>query len=70
MSIRVFALAGESLDALVWRATGSAAGAVEATLAASPGLAAISIALPEGTEVEIPDNAPPAAPIDIIQLWD
>jgi phage tail protein X len=70
MSIRVSALADESLDALVWRATGGGAGAVEATLAAYPGLAAISLALPERTEFEIPDNAPPAAPIDIIQLWD
>jgi phage tail protein X len=70
MSTVVTALAGESLDALVWRATGGGAGAVEATLAATPGLAALSLALPEATEVTIPDDAPPAAPIDIIQLWD
>lgn len=60
----------EALDALVWRAIGRSAGAVEAVLAANPGLAASATALPEGAAVFIPAAA--AAPISqpLIQLWD
>lgn len=66
----VAALQHESLDALVWRATGLGSGAVERVLAASPGLAEIALALPEGTPVAIP--ALPATTIErtLVQLWD
>ena len=66
----VLARAGESLDALVWRATGQGASATELTLAASPGLAARAAALPEGTAVIIPDLPATSDQVDLVQLWD
>lgn len=70
MSLVVNALAGESLDGLVWRAIGQTSGAVELVLAANPGLAASSAALAENTPVTIPDAAQTPASVDLIQLWD
>lgn len=64
------ALQGECLDALVWRATGQAGGAVAAVLVANPGLAAIGAALPEHTPVVIPDLPASAAEVGLVQLWD
>lgn len=63
------ARAGEPLDALLHRTIGRTAGAVEAVLAANPGLSA-SARLTEGQAVTIPAAAatPPAAPL--IDLWD
>lgn len=66
----VRALAGEPLDALVWRTIGQAAPAVEAVLLANPGLAAFGPGLPEGTAVTIPAAAQAPAPAPLIQLWD
>ena len=63
------ALAGESLDALVWRATGYGSGAVETVIEANPGIAAIAEALPEHHPVALPALTPPPATIDIVQLW-
>ena len=60
----------EALDALVWRATGRCAGALEAVLAANPGLASIGDALPEGAVVFIPAAAAEPASRPLIQLWD
>lgn len=70
MTIAATAHAGESLDSLVWRAIGAGAAAVERTLAANPGLAALALALPEGTEVRIPVDAAAPATNDTINLWD
>ncbi len=61
--------AGEPLDALVWRTTGGAMAAVQATLAANPGLAALGPELPEGTAVLIPDVLPSSAEVELVQLW-
>lgn len=60
----------ECLDALVWRATGQGADAVDQVLAATPALAAIASALPEGFAVPIPDL--PTNPVEraLVQLWD
>lgn len=60
----------EALDALVWRATGRCVGALEAVLAANPGLAAAGAALPEGAVVFIPAAAVTPASRPLIQLWD
>ncbi|WP_157218717.1 tail protein X [Flavisphingomonas formosensis] len=60
----------ESLDALVWRTTGGGPAALEAVLAANPGLAAIAAALPEGTPVTIPDTAPAQDERALVNLWD
>jgi phage tail protein X len=61
---------GECLDALVWRATGQGADAVDAVLAATPVLSTIASALPAGLAVAIPDL--PANPVEraLVQLWD
>ncbi|MEI6419472.1 MAG: tail protein X, partial [Sphingomonadales bacterium] len=74
----VRARAGESLDALIWRALGDAGlfagGVVERTLIANPGLALIASALPEGHPVLLPDldtaATAVAATLPLIQLWD
>lgn len=60
----------ESIDALVWRATGQGSAAVAPVLAANPGLAAIGAALPEHTPVTIPALPSTAARVDLVQLWD
>ncbi|MDQ0250974.1 phage tail protein X [Sphingomonas kyeonggiensis] len=70
MSLSPPAFAGETLDALVWRATGGGPEAVERTLAANPGLADLASALPEGLEVTIPDNVSAPATAELVQLWD
>ena len=68
--IRVAALQGECLDALVWRATGAGVDAADRVLAANPGIARVAHALPEGRIVLIPDlPAAPATPAPV-QLWD
>ena len=67
--MQVTALQGDSVDSLCWRHLGSSA-AVEATLEANPGLAALGPVLPMGTAVALPDVAPTASNDNIIQLWD
>lgn len=65
----VTALAGETLDALVWRVSGSSK--VEQVLAANRGLAELGAFLPEGHVVLVPAAAiAPAAELALIQLWD
>lgn len=70
MTDAVPALQGESLDALVWRATGQGSGAVERVLQANPGLAAIAASLPEGHPVLIPVLPSTASDLPLLQLWD
>lgn len=62
---------GDSLDLLLWRATGRTAAIVEAVFAANPGLAARGEVLPEGLLVEVPDAAVALRPqhTETIQLW-
>lgn len=62
---------GETLDQLVWRATGGGASAVELVLTANPGLAGLGPFLPENHAVLIPDTATAALePLALVQLWD
>ena len=70
------ALAGEAIDALVWRVMGSQPGAVEATVALNPALVSSPV-LAEGASVLLPDMASatgstPRAPqtLETIKLWD
>jgi phage tail protein X len=64
------AQAGDVLDQLLWRETGSTA-AIAAVLAANPGLAAVGATLAEGTVVLVPDDAAAAAVIvPLVNLWD
>jgi phage tail protein X len=69
MSTLATAFAGESLDALVWRATGGGAAAVERTLEANPGIADLGLALPEGHHVTIPDDVAAPATAELVELW-
>ena len=45
-------------------------GAVEAVLAANPGLAALGPVLPAGVEIVMPDLTPPVRVARPIALWD
>ena len=68
--MRVLAHQGDTVDSLCYRHLGSSA-AVEQVLDANPGLAALRAVLPQGTPVELPEEAQIAAPAaDIINLWD
>lgn len=61
---------GETVDAVVWRVIAGDAAAVEAVLAASPGLASLGPILPPGTPVTIPATAAAPATAPLVQLWD
>lgn len=67
--MNVTSLQGDSVDSLCYRHLGSS-DAVEATLEANPGLAALGAILPMGTVVTLPDTTQAAPTKDIIQLWD
>ncbi|WP_129792555.1 tail protein X [Sphingosinicella sp. CPCC 101087] len=65
----VTALAGEPLDALVWRVLGTSA--VEPVIELNRQLAEVGPYLPEGTPVTLPEPAATPAPeLELIQLWD
>lgn len=65
----VHAFADEPLDSLIWRELGTSA--VEAVLAANPGLAEIGPFLPEGQPVLLPEAAEaPASTAELVQLWN
>lgn len=68
--MQVAAFANEPLDALVWRAIGRASPAVEQVLDSTPGLASISLALPEGHLVTLADLDSGPSAIELVQLWD
>lgn len=67
-SLAVRARQNDTVDQLCWRHLGRTAGVVEATLAGNPGLASHGAHLPAGLEVKL--VAPPAAPRQLVQLWD
>ncbi|GAB7536269.1 tail protein X [Burkholderia sp. 3C] len=68
--MKVSALQNETLDALCWRHYDSTSGTVEAVLAANPGLAALGVALPAGTLVEMPDMTAIAPTRPLLQLFN
>lgn len=60
----------EPIDLLTWRKTGRDVGAVEAVLQANPGLARTAAALPDQTQVFLPDSAAAPKPLaDLVQFW-
>lgn len=67
--MQVRALQGDSVDSLCYRHLGSS-DAVEATLEANPGLAALGAILPMGTVVALTDAAQATPTKPLIQLWD
>lgn len=62
------ALAGETMDALVWRALGNIPGAVEVAIELNPPFADVII-LPEGAVIELP-TITTTRTLETIQLWD
>ncbi|MHA6717890.1 tail protein X [Sphingomonas sp. RS6] len=61
---------GDTLDELLWRERGLGAEALEAVLAANPGLADRGAVLPIGTPVTLPVIAAQAQPVrETVQLW-
>lgn len=69
-SMTVRANAGETIDALVWRALRRGPSAVEAVLQANPHLAGQGLFLPAGLAVEIPAAASAPATRPMINLWN
>jgi len=61
---------GDVLDALVYRATGRIAGALESTLDANPKLAKLPAVLPAGVSVVIPDAAFEQPTRPTFKLWE
>lgn len=68
-SFEVLSKPGDTVDLLVWRATGKGPAAVEQVLQANPGLADLGTILPYGTRVTIPETATTAAAKPLVQLW-
>ena len=62
------ALAGETMDALIWRVMGNGAGTVEAALELNPAFVD-AVILPEGARITLPTPAP-ARILETLQLWD
>ncbi|CCV44903.1 tail protein X [Yersinia enterocolitica] len=67
--MRIYALQGDTLDALCWRHYGRTQDVLEQVYDANPGLSELGAILPHGYPVELPDMAP-AAQRETIQLWD
>lgn len=69
--MQVRAVQGDTVDEICWRHFGRTAGVVEQVLEMNRGLADLGVILPEGTLVELPDEAPAAAvTAQLVQLWD
>ena len=70
MSISISTLDGDFLDDLVAQHYGveAASGALNAVLAANPGLAARGPVLPAGLTIVLPDLAP--TDTGVLRLWD
>lgn len=70
MADRITASQGDTLDELLWRERGLGADALDAVLAANPGLADLGDILPIGTPILIPAIAAPTVQVrEIVQLW-
>lgn len=67
--MKIYAMQGDTLDAICARFYGRTAGVVEPVLKANPGLAEYGVVLPHGTAVDMPevDSAPRK---ESVNLWD
>ncbi|EHX2159146.1 tail protein X [Escherichia coli] len=67
--MRVYAMQGDTLDALCARYYGRTEGVVETVLKANPGLSELGVLLPHGTAIDLPDvSSSPVA--KTINLWE
>ena len=70
MADRVLSRQGDTLDELLWRERGLGVDAIDAVLAANPGLADLGPVLPIGTPVIVPPIATPTVQVrEMVQLW-
>ncbi|RFS78116.1 phage tail protein [Leclercia adecarboxylata] len=67
--MKVYALQGDTLDAICARYYGRTGGVVEIVLKANPGLSELGVVLPHGTAVELPETDS-AAKTETVNLWD
>ena len=61
---------GDTVDAICWRHYGRTAGVVEQVLDANPGLADLGPVIPNGTLVQLPEQAVRAEQRQMVNLWD
>ncbi|MEY8616217.1 tail protein X [Citrobacter amalonaticus] len=67
--MKVYAMQGDTLDALCARYYGRTEGVVESVLQANPGLSELGVILPHGTSIDLPDvETSPTA--ETLNLWD
>ncbi|EKS7111456.1 tail protein X [Enterobacter ludwigii] len=67
--MKIYAMQGDTLDAICARYYGRMAGVVETVLNANSGLAELGVILPHGTPIDMPevDSAPTK---ESVNLWD
>lgn len=67
--MKVYAMQGDTLDAICARHYGRTEGVVETVLRSNPGLSELGVILPHGTAIELPetDSAPKT---ETVNLWD
>ncbi|EMA4766555.1 tail protein X [Cronobacter sakazakii] len=67
--MKVYAMQGDTLDALCARYYGRTEGVVETVLQANSGLSELGVILPHGTAIDLPDvKTSPTA--ETLNLWD
>ncbi|WGL96665.1 tail protein X [Arsenophonus nasoniae] len=65
----IYAIEGDTVDAICWRFYGQTAGHVERVLKGNPGLADLGAILPAGTVIQLAETTvTPTQPQ--LQLWD
>lgn len=67
--MKVYALQGDTLDAICARYYGRTEGVVETVLDANPGLSELGVILAHGTVIELPE-VESAAKTETVNLWD
>ncbi|GAA3588929.1 tail protein X [Gibbsiella greigii] len=67
--MKVYAMQGDTVDALCWRYYGRTQGVVEQVYAHNVGLADAGVFLPHGYPVELPEITT-AAQRETVNLWD
>lgn len=67
--MKVYAMQGDTIDALCARYYGRTEGVVEVVLQANSGLSELGVILPHGTAIDLPDVQ--SAPVtETINLWE
>ncbi|MGK0703298.1 tail protein X [Yokenella regensburgei] len=67
--MKVYAMQGDTLDALCARYYGRTEGVVETVLQANSGLSELGVILPHGTAIDLPDVQ--SSPVtEVINLWE